>query len=92
MLSQNISVDQTTYTVEELIVDVLIDSPCAEVSNVTWSTGTNFGNVNGIGYFNSNGGTFPFAEGIVLSSGNALSAAGPNSSPGLTSGAGIPEP
>src|SRR5690606_12374760 len=67
LFSQNVTVDQTTYTVEELVTDVLIDSPCAEVSNITWSTGTNFGQVNGIGYFNSNGGSFPFEEGIILS-------------------------
>jgi len=77
-LSQNVTIDQTTYTVEELIQDILIDSPCAEVSNIQWSTGTNFGQSNGIGYFDNNGGAFPFGNGIILSSGNAADGRGPN--------------
>ncbi|NUY80056.1 fibronectin type III domain-containing protein, partial [Flavobacterium sp. MAH-1] len=68
----------TDYTVEELVTDILINSDCASVSNITYSTGTNFGSVNGIGYFNKNGSTFPYEEGIVLSSGNVDNAPGPN--------------
>ncbi len=49
--SQNVTIDQSTYTVEQLVTDVLINSPCADVSNITYSTGTNFGSSNGIGYF-----------------------------------------
>ena len=45
----------TDYTVEELVEDVLIDSECSLVSNITWSTGSNFGSTNGIGYFEANG-------------------------------------
>ncbi|SDR70426.1 gliding motility-associated C-terminal domain-containing protein [Formosa sp. Hel1_31_208] len=74
----NVSVDQTTYTVEELVIDVLIDSPCAQISNITWTTGTDFGQVNGIGYFEADAGSFPFEDGLLLSSGNAALAAGPN--------------
>jgi gliding motility-associated-like protein len=74
----NVSVDQTTYTLEELVVDILIDSPCAQISNITASTGTDFGDVNGIGYFSSDEGSFPFEEGILLTSGNAALASGPN--------------
>ena len=37
------------YTVEELVTDVLIDSECNQASNITFSTGSNFGSTNGIG-------------------------------------------
>lgn len=74
----NVSVDQTTYTVEELVVDILIDSPCAQIDNIVFSTGTNFGDVNGIGYFSAEEGSFPFEEGILLTSGDASRAGGPN--------------
>lgn len=74
----NVAVDQTTYTVEELIVDILIDSPCAQIDNITFSTGTDFGDVNGIGYFSVADGDFPFEDGILLTSGDASRAGGPN--------------
>jgi gliding motility-associated-like protein len=74
-----ISTNNTLYTTSQLVTEVLLNSTCASVTNVTSSTGTNFGSTNGIGYFNKNGSTFPFNDGIVLTSGNALSAAGPNS-------------
>jgi len=74
----NVQVDQDTYTVEELVIDILIDSPCAQISNITFSTGTNFGDVNGIGYFSAFDGGFPFEEGLLMTSGDASEAAGPN--------------
>ncbi|WP_397364762.1 choice-of-anchor L domain-containing protein [Olleya sp. R77988] len=77
VLSPYIDVDQTTYTVPELVEDVLIDSPCAAVSNINWSTGTNFGQENGIGYFSAIPGAFPFESGIILVSGDANDAEGP---------------
>ena len=75
--SQNVTVDQSTYSVEELINDVLINSPCVSISNVTSSTGTSFGS-NGIGYFSEPLGNFPFYNGIILASGDAMQGAGPN--------------
>ncbi|MBQ0770017.1 MAG: choice-of-anchor L domain-containing protein, partial [Bizionia sp.] len=75
--SPYIQVSTTDYTIEQLVTDVLIDSPCAVVSNVTSSTGTDFGSVNGIGSFVSTGGTFGFDGGILLSSGSAVAAEGP---------------
>ncbi|MBQ0768504.1 MAG: choice-of-anchor L domain-containing protein, partial [Bizionia sp.] len=65
------------YTVDELVSDVLVNSPCSNVSNITWSTGTNFGSTNGIGYFEANGSNFPFSSGVVLTTGNVLNAPGP---------------
>ncbi len=75
----NVSVDQDTYTVEELVTDVLINSCLCQISNITWSTGTDFGSTNGIGYFSADEGDFPFTEGLLLlTSGDASRAAGPN--------------
>ncbi|MGB3606058.1 MAG: choice-of-anchor L domain-containing protein [Psychroserpens sp.] len=74
----NVAVDQDTYTVEELVVDILIDSPCAQISNITFSTGTDFGSTNGIGYFTAEEGSFPFEDGVLLTSGDASRAGGPN--------------
>lgn len=71
-----ILVDQD-YTVERLVREVLVNSSCAETSNYRSSTGDAFG-INGIGYFNSNGSKFAYKEGIVISSGNAKDAEGPN--------------
>ena len=76
--SQNVVVDETTYTVEQLVTDVLIDSPCANVSNITWSTGTDFGSVNGIAFFEEPLGAFPFDQGLVMSAGSVTLANGPN--------------
>ena len=74
---QYVSVDQSAYTVDQLVEDVLINSSCAEISNILYSTGTNYGSSNGIGYFSGNNSTFPFAEGLILSTGDALLAEGP---------------
>ncbi|MFC0605422.1 DUF7619 domain-containing protein [Winogradskyella pulchriflava] len=78
----NVVVDDTTYTVNELVEDVLLAGQCSQVFNITYSTGTNFGTLqpNGIGYFSNSGNDFPFTEGIVLSNGSASDAAGPNDS------------
>ncbi|THF47323.1 T9SS type B sorting domain-containing protein [Flavobacterium supellecticarium] len=75
-----IATNNTQYTVPQLVQDVLIGSTCAQISNITWSTGTNFGNPNGIAYFTRNGSNFPLESGIILSTGDALKAKGPNTS------------
>ncbi|WP_294736541.1 choice-of-anchor L domain-containing protein, partial [uncultured Flavobacterium sp.] len=65
----------------QLVNDVLLDNSClAQVSNVTKSTGTDFGysQGNGIGTFSNTNDAFPFTSGVVLTSGNALAAQGPN--------------
>lgn len=89
-LTAPIYVSTTDYTVEELVKDVLVGNECL-VSNISWSTGTSFSptNGNGIGYFNSNGSSFPLQDGILLSTGNALSVVGPANGPD-TSGGGWP--
>ncbi|WP_432672670.1 choice-of-anchor L domain-containing protein [Flavobacterium sp. SM2513] len=70
----------TQFTPQELVSDILINDPCISVSNITSSTGTNFGSVNGIGYFTNDNPLFPISSGIVLSTGNAANAGGPNPS------------
>jgi gliding motility-associated-like protein len=79
VLGPYLLIDQSTYSVEELVEDVLINSSCAEVSNIIFSTGTDFNSTNGIGYFSGNGVSFPFTEGILLTTGNASDASGPES-------------
>ncbi len=78
MFSQTINVNTNQQTVPELVNDVLINSPCTNAQNVTWRTGTNFGSHNGIGKFTNTNPNFPMSEGVILSTGNVLSASGPN--------------
>jgi len=88
--AQYIKVDDT-YTAQKLVEDVLINNDCASVSNVSVSGGA-FANSNqSYGYFNGNGSIFPFKDGIVLSTGRALGAMGPNDSL-LDDGAGMDWP
>lgn len=78
--SQAISVNTTAHTVPQLVNNVLINSPCVSATNITWSTGTNFGSSNGIGFFQNNNPNFPMRSGVILCTGNVQNAAGPNTS------------
>ncbi|MDB4134872.1 choice-of-anchor L domain-containing protein, partial [Flavobacteriaceae bacterium] len=80
-VAPDVMVDQCTYTVEELVTEILINNECADISNITYSTGTNFDDVNGIGYFSEISDNFEFSQGIILSSGDASLGTGPN--PGI---------
>lgn len=62
----------------QLIEDVLINSGCASVSNVSVSGGNFASSDTSYGYFNANGSNFPFSEGIILSTGKLVNAQGPN--------------
>ncbi|SFJ89902.1 choice-of-anchor J domain-containing protein, partial [Myroides guanonis] len=64
------------YTTEELVKEVLIQSDCDLVSNVVYKTGPNLGGKS-LGYFNKNGSTFPFEEGIVLATHDIATTPGP---------------
>ncbi|MFT6417017.1 MAG: hypothetical protein ACJARZ_002370, partial [Dokdonia sp.] len=95
-----ITVDNSFTTLAQvttLLEDVLIgsSSACATISNVTKRTGLNTdpdhegvltAPVNGIGSFDANGSAFPFQEGIILMSGDASTAPGPNTTPILSAG------
>ncbi len=75
--AQYISTDET-HTPQQLIENVLINSGCASVSNVSVSGGDFVTGEKSWGYFNANGSTFPFAEGVILSTGKIMDAQGPN--------------
>lgn len=75
---QAIEVSTTSHTVPQLVNNVLINSPCVSATNITWSTGSNFGSSNGIGFFQNTNPNFPMTAGVVLSTGSAASAQGPN--------------
>src|SRR5690606_22964195 len=84
--AQPITVSTTQYTPEQLVTDILINNPCANVSNISWSTGTTHGVTNGtgIGYFENTNPDFDMSAGVILSTGNANLAVGPeNSSQGV---------
>lgn len=77
--SQGIVVN-TSNTPDQLVNQVLINSPCVSGSNVTASTGSDFGSTNGIGSFVNYNQNFPFATGIVLTTGDVAQTPSPNNS------------
>ena len=80
-ISQNIVVDGQTYSPQQLVEDILIDSNCINNVVVTNVVGGNFGGSDiSYGYFNGNGSSFPFQSGIVLSTGKIANVQGPNTS------------
>jgi gliding motility-associated-like protein len=81
-----ITVNTTQYTNPQLVTDVLIQSDCAAITNINWATGATPA-TNGIGYFNRGPSNFPFEDGIVMVTGSATSAVGPNTS--ILSGGGL---
>jgi hypothetical protein len=80
--AEPISVTNDQYTTEELVTDVLVNSSCLDISNITSSTGVNFNPSfpNGIAYFEKGNSDFPFNSGIVLCTGDAMLIPGPNTS------------
>ncbi|MFP9100856.1 choice-of-anchor L domain-containing protein [Flavobacterium sp. RHBU_24] len=76
----SISINTTQYSVTQLVEEVLMPQTGFTISNITSYTGINVAATepNGIGYFIRNGTDFPFENGVVLSSGNAVLAEGPN--------------
>ena len=67
-----------TMSVEEIVNNALVVETCANIQNITSSTGTDFGYDNGIAYFDKGLSTFGIEKGVVLKTGNAATAAGPN--------------
>jgi gliding motility-associated-like protein len=77
--SQNITVDSETFSPQELIENILIDSNCIDNVSVTNFVGGNFGGTEqSFGYFDATGTTFPFENGLVLSTGQLSNVPGPN--------------
>lgn len=79
--AQSIQVSPNTYTPQELIEDILINSECISNINVTNAVSGNFGNsMKSYGYFDASGTNFPFESGIVMSTGRLSNVPGPNTS------------
>lgn len=69
-----------TYTAQQLVENVLLNNSCASVSNISVSGGNFAGGEQSYGYFNAAGTIFPMQNGIILSTGRAVKAVGPNTS------------
>jgi gliding motility-associated-like protein len=73
-----------TIPVEDIVMEALVVESCATFENITWSTGTNFTDwngdplANGIGRFEKGLSTFGIEKGVVLMTGDASKAPGPN--------------
>jgi uncharacterized repeat protein (TIGR01451 family) len=80
LTSPPIVTNTTQYSVNQLVSNVLINNPCINVSNISSISGENFGMPTGIGYFTNTNPSFPITSGLILSTGNALNAHGPNTS------------
>ncbi|MFV8269802.1 choice-of-anchor L domain-containing protein [Flavobacterium sp. GT2N3] len=64
--AQSISVTDS-YTAQQLVENILVNSSCANVSNFSVKGDPFSGSQNSYGYFNNRGGSFPFTEGVLLS-------------------------
>ncbi|PZD78254.1 T9SS type B sorting domain-containing protein [Mesonia sp. K7] len=78
--SQYVDVDHT-YSAQDLIENVLINNSCIQNITVTNAVSGNFaGTDKSFGLFTNNNSNFPFADGIVLSTGKLSNVPGPNTS------------
>ncbi|MCR9183192.1 MAG: choice-of-anchor L domain-containing protein, partial [Flavobacteriaceae bacterium] len=81
---------ETSFTAAELVSNVLIGGgDCTEVEFIFLQENpTGVGNLSerSWGYFDATGTSFPFNEGIILSSGLAVDAEGPNNASGTSGG------
>lgn len=75
MNAQVITIDDTK-TPQQLIEDVLVNSSCAAASNSTGKGDTFRPGKQSFAYFNRNGTSFPFEEGIILATSTAQNASG----------------
>ncbi|OXB02161.1 hypothetical protein B0A75_03840 [Flavobacterium oncorhynchi] len=76
MSAQVITIDDTK-TPTQLIEDILVNSSCANASNAS-GKGDNFtSNKKSFAYFNAGTSSFPFSEGIVLTTSTSTEAIGP---------------
>ena len=75
--AQYITVNDS-FTAQELVENVLVNSPCAIIENFTISGDPFSGIQNSYGLFEASGTNFPFQNGIVLSTAKATLSPGPN--------------
>lgn len=78
-VAQVITVDESN-TPLALIENILLESSCASVSNVSVSGGNFTSGELSYGSFEANGSAFPFQKGVILSTGKINNAPGPNTS------------
>lgn len=71
-----ITVDDSK-TASDLVTILTQNSSCISTTNETVIGDTFTAGKNSFGYFNNAGSSFPFAEGILLSTGNAINSIGP---------------
>lgn len=74
--AQNITVDDS-YTAKQLVENVLVNSSCASVSKFFVSGDNAPVGQNSYAYFTNAGGSFPFTEGVLLSTSFAKKSIGP---------------
>lgn len=74
--AQYISITDS-YTAKQLVENILVNSSCANVSNFSVKGDPFSGSQNSYGYFNSGTSSFPFTEGILLSTWSSKNAEGP---------------
>ena len=77
-ISQSITVDSNTYTPQELVENILINSGCIDDVTVTNSISGSFNSEKSYGYFDRQNTNFPFKNGIVMSTGRLTNVPGPN--------------
>ncbi len=69
-----------TYTPQQLVENVLVNNSCVAISNISVSGGNFAGGEQSYGYFDGSGTTFALQNGVILSTGRAVKAVGPNTS------------
>jgi len=77
MIAQFITVNDQ-FTAQDLVQNVLVNSPCATVDNFSIVGDSFSGSENSYGFFDATGTSFPFQNGIVLSTARATRSPGPN--------------
>ncbi len=70
--AQQISIDDS-FTAQQLVENNLVQG-CVEVTNITSTVNGSVNGFSSFGYFESAGSSFPFSNGIMLSTGSAASA------------------
>jgi gliding motility-associated-like protein len=73
---QSISINDS-YTAQQLVENVLVNSSCATITNPIATGDTFTAGKNSYAYFNNQGGSFPFTEGVLLSTWSSQNSIGP---------------
>jgi len=80
--AQYIEVDDS-YTAQQLVEDIFIGSDnlgCIEIYNIKFTNWYAWGEEKSYGYFNKSNSDFQLEQGVLLTTGRAVSAVGPNNS------------